>query len=162
MAYSQKYSIVQFVEPVQENFEFSMDNWPLHVTLADVFAVELNEPFMDGLASYIAAEPRLLIKADNYDSFGDGDNRILVTMMKNNHQLQLLHDRLIDFLEQYDTVFNSPQFTRKGFVPHATYQNGMRIEAGREVSVEELSLIDMYVDGDWRKRKLLRNFKLNS
>ncbi|HEX8227033.1 MAG TPA: 2'-5' RNA ligase family protein [Candidatus Saccharimonadales bacterium] len=162
MEYSQKYSIVQFVEPIQEGFEFQMENWPLHVTFVDVFAVPSEELLIDELTASLASEVNLLVVSESYSSFGEGENTIPVTLLQSTPELQSLHDKLIDVLEANGAVFNSPQFTRLGFVPHATYQKNAKLEIGQQIIVKELSLIDMFVGGDWHKRKVLRNFKLSA
>lgn len=162
MAYSQKYSIVQFVEPIQEGFEFSMEDWPLHVTVADVFAVTLEESLIDELKTSLISEENLAVRADAYSNFGDGENTIPVTLIQSTPELRSLHDRLINLLEEDGAIFNSPQFTHLGFIPHSAHQKNAKLEIGQRVRIKELSLVDMYVDGDWQKRRILCNFKLGA
>lgn len=35
--FTQKWTIVSFISPVPEGFEFSYKNWPRHITMVDVF-----------------------------------------------------------------------------------------------------------------------------
>lgn len=42
MIYSQRYALVAFFEPLEVDVEFEMSDWPLHVTLADVFSINWN------------------------------------------------------------------------------------------------------------------------
>ena len=38
--FTQKYTIVQFFDPIDEGYEYSSDNWPLHLTVVDTFAID--------------------------------------------------------------------------------------------------------------------------
>lgn len=160
MTYSQKYSIVQFLETVREETVFSMDDWPLHTTLADVFALDLNEDVITKLTAFLATKNSFTIKAKDDMTLGSTDNPCPVTLIENNIMLQSLHDTLIDLLEQSGAIFNSPQYTHQGYLPHSTIQKHARIHAGDVFKVNELSIIDMFVDGDWRQRKVLQTIKL--
>ena len=42
MNYSQKYTLVTFIKPLEVGASFDMVDWPLHITLADVFAIDLS------------------------------------------------------------------------------------------------------------------------
>lgn len=160
MAYSQKYTIVQFLEPIEEPQIFNMDSWPLHITLADVFAVDLSESLVTQLRDLLASGENMVVEAGTEDLLGDDDHAVKVRLVQNTPELQSLHDRIIDFLEANEAVFNSPQFTRNGFLPHVTIQGERKPTQGQQLDIKQLSLIDMFVDGDWRRRKILANFKL--
>jgi len=161
MIYSQKYTIVQFLEPIQDQQTFSMENWPLHITLADVFAVTLNQSLLDQLAAFVAEEQCFSVTAKGERRLGEEENPVTVTVLEKTAVLQSLHDKLIDLLQANGAVFNSPQFTRQGFLPHATHQKHARLEE-QLVSINELSLVDMFVDGNWQQREVLKRFKLKS
>jgi hypothetical protein len=38
--FTQKYTIIQLFEDLEDGYEFSSDAWPLHSTLVDVFAID--------------------------------------------------------------------------------------------------------------------------
>ena len=44
--FMQKYTIIQLFEDISEGTQFSSDNWPLHSTLVDTFAIGWNVPIM--------------------------------------------------------------------------------------------------------------------
>lgn len=160
MAYSQKYTIVQFLEPIQEGQVFSMDEWPLHITLADVFAIGLNQTLLEVLARFLRSKQRFSVEAKVDASFGEDKNIISVTLLKNTVELQLLHAGLVKLLEVHGAVFNSPQFTNEGFIPHSTHQNHARLTTGQQVNIDQLSLVDMFANGNWQERKVLKSLKL--
>lgn len=160
MTYSQKYTVVHFLNPLSEGQEFSMDNWPLHTTLADVFAIDLNDKLYVDLQSFASFRKPVLAYAIDDAKLGSIDNEINVTLLEKTPDLQNLHDKLVDLLTKNGAVFNSPQFTHDGFLPHCTIQNGSRIKNGNEVKVQQFSIVDMFVSNDWRQRRVIKNFSL--
>lgn len=162
MSYSQKYTIVQFLEPFNSQQIFSMEDWPLHVTLADVFAVNLDQTLVAQLASHLSSKECLFTEALEEAQLGDHNNPIKVTLIKNTLELQSLHDDLINFLQARGSVLNSPQFSHDGFLPHFTHQKNAHLKTGDKIKISELSLVDMFVDSNWKLRKVLENFKLKS
>ncbi len=150
MTYSQKYTIVQFLGETLTDV-FSMEDWPLHITLADVFAIHLSDELLGDLSNLTASQ--------NEISLGSGSDTISAVKIERTQELEALHRGLIDLLEQNGAVFNTPEYTRSGFLPHCTYQEGLRPQ-DKEVSFHELSLVDMFVENDWRKRKVIASFKL--
>jgi hypothetical protein len=160
MTYSQKYAIVQFFEPVGEHAQFSMDNWPLHTTLADVFSADLTEIALGRLTAFLSSQHPVSTAAKGDATLGSADHPTHVTLIENSPALQSLHDGLVDALAESGAVFNSPQYTHDGFLPHCTIQPTARIHAGDAIVIDRLSIIDMFVGGDWRQRSIIKNIAL--
>ncbi len=156
MKYSQKYVLVSFLHPMEVDTEFTMTDWPLHITFADVFAIELTVDIKRQLTDLIALQPSLRLTA--------GEDAILgttkVALINNTSELQYLHNKIIDLLELNGAEFNTPEFTRTGFLPHSTVQKTARLHAGDEVEITSISLVDMFPGGDWQQRKVVNNFNL--
>lgn len=157
MQYSQKYSLVSFTNPLPIDFEFPMSEWPLHITLADVFAIDLeNSGIISKLATFLADQPALRVQATQESKLGDA----AVVLVEKSVELNSLHMHIIDLLEENGASFNTPEFNRTGFTPHTTIQDGDRPATGDIFTVSSLSLIDMFPGGDWQQRKVLHNFQL--
>src|SRR6185369_16283915 len=73
-----------------------------------------------------------------------------VVLLRKNDALLDLHTRLIDLLEANGAVFNSPEFTRQGFLPHSKIQKAGRLRTDDEFKIETIALIDMFPDGNWQ------------
>lgn len=155
MQYSQKYTLVAFLEPVAVGAEFSMSDWPLHVTLADIFAIELSTGVEQKLADLLIGWSPVKLIAGKDTVLGTAE----VTLIDKSDELQGLHDKIVDLLEVNDAQFNNPGFTRAGFLPHATIQKSGRLHEGDMVEISKISLVDMFVNGDWQKRKVLVSFR---
>ena len=155
MSYSQKYTLVHFFNPLQDGSEFRMTEWPLHTTLADVFAIDRRETSIDTKLSALASE------ADVVNVVATDESVLGVTpvvILEKTAPLQQLHDSIVSLLVQNGAVFNNPQFTRDGFLPHSTIQSSGRLQVGDEISIDSISLIDMFPNDDWQQRKVLVTF----
>jgi hypothetical protein len=156
MNYSQKYTLVAFLIPVEVGTEFKMADWPLHITLADVFAIELETGIQQKLTNLLAEQPSLVLSVGQDATLGTTN----VALINKDNRLQNLHDKIIDLLELNGVQFNTPEFTRTGFLPHSTVQKSGRLNIGNEVEITSISLVDMFPGGDWQQRKVLNNFSL--
>lgn len=70
-----------------------------------------------------------------------------------------MHDALIDILEAHGAVFNTPEFTRGGFIPHITKQADSGMKIGDKISVDLVSLVDMFPEKNWQNRRVIKRFK---
>ncbi len=156
MQYSQKYTLVAFLKPIEVGTEFKMADWPLHITLADVFAIDLNAGIQQKLSKLLSEQPPLILSVGKDTTLGS----IRVTLINKDDRLQNLHDKIIDLLELNGVIFNTPEFTRKGFLPHLTMQRTGKLDIGDEVEVTSISLVDMFPNGNWQQRKVLDTFSL--
>lgn len=157
MKYSQKYALVSFFESIEIITEFAMTDWPPHITLADVFAIELDTGIEQKLEAMLADQPPITLSAIGDSVLG----MTKVVFIEKNDGLQKLHDKIIDLLELHGAKFNNPEFTRSGFLPHSTIQKSGRLHEGDRVEINTISLIDMFPDTNWQQRRVLRKFKLD-
>lgn len=142
--------------------EFSATDWPLHVTIADTFAVDWKENDLYAkLANLTYSQPSISITATGDTYLGE---QTKVTLVQPSAELLRLHTRVIDLLEAAGATFNDPQFTRGGFLPHATVQKKMRLHMGEQHTLGRLSVIDMFPNENpyWRKVIHLSEFDSDS
>ena len=157
----QKYAIIQLLEEMDDGTEFHMTSWPLHSSLADVFAVDWEGASMlEKLSELLSHEQKLETVADDDTYFGPPEKRVQVTLVKNTPELQSLHNKIVDLLEGAGGVFNEPEYTKEGFKPHSTVQKHARLHKGDTVKFNALTVVDMFPNGDIKQRKLLKTIKL--
>jgi len=134
-----------------------MTEWPLHITLADVFAIDLLESDIERrLFQLLKKFSVVRTHAKNEATLGTTE----VVLLEKNSELLELHESLINLLEAEGARFNTPEFTREGFMPHCTIQKNDRLRTGDEVSIGMVSLIDMFPSKNWQRRKIISTFKL--
>lgn len=160
--FTQKYAIVQFFDPVDEGFEYSSDNWPLHSTIVDTFAINwsVNEMVAQLTGLLCRHAPAYSITEEDRLFGENGDIR--VTLLDRSESLVALHLNVVTALERGGLILNDPQFARDGFLPHATVQKYSRLNKGDRVRFTVLSIIDMFPDADAYKRRVLKTIEINS
>lgn len=158
MQYSQKYTLVSFLEPIPLNTEFVMTDWPMHITLADVFAIDLDTGIEQKLSSLLASQSSISLLAGEDTILGTAG----VVLIEKNDELQSLHNQIVQLLELNGAKFNNPEFTRAGFLPHSAIQKSGRLDKGDKVVINAVSLVDMFPNQNWQQRRVLANFKLIS
>ena len=154
--YSQKYTIVSFVDTVPEGTVFHYSDWPQHVTIVDTFACDLDA--IMGIKEIGDATSPIEIAGDEHRVFNDLARDIPVTIMTRSTEITELHEALLDYLLGKGAVLNSPEYSLRGFLPHTAAKENSKIGIGTKVMLTSISIVDMFVDSDWQKRKVLKTF----
>jgi hypothetical protein len=155
MTYSQKYTLVHFISPATDGVEFHMSDWPLHITLADVFAIDRSN-LDTALADFLAQTAPVKTTALSNSTLGAAS----VILLDKSPTLLQLHADIVSLLGAHGVVFNNPEFTRDGFIPHSTIQKSSQLQVNDEVTIDSVSLIDMFPDNDWEQRRVLATFEM--
>jgi hypothetical protein len=155
MTYSQKYTLAYFLQPIDEGDSFHMTEWPPHVTLADVFAVDITKDFISDIQAYIETLSPVATSIKDSGMLGT----TLVWRLNDAIGLRNMHMSLITILEKHGAVFNVPEFTRDGFIAHITKQPGSTLKPGDEIIVSGVSLLDLFPNKDWQQRKVIQHFQ---
>jgi len=160
--FTQKYTIVQFFDPVDDGYEYSSDSWPLHSTIVDTFAIdwsvdEMVAKLTELLGSHAPAES----VAEDDRFFGE-TGQVQVVLLNRSKSLVSLHLDAVAALEGGGLVLNDPQFARDGFLPHATVQKQARLNEGDRARFTALSIVDMFPNEDAYKRKVLKTIKIGN
>lgn len=158
--FTQKYTIAQFFDDIDEGCEYSSDSWPLHSTIVDTFAIDWS---VDEMISELENVLQGLTKAESRaegDRFFGENRQVQVVLLNRSDSLVELHMNVLSTLEKGGLVLNDPQFARDGFLPHATVQKHARLNKGDKVEFTTLSIVDMFPDEDPYKRKIVRIIKI--
>jgi len=151
--FTQKYAIVQLIKPLQTEVEFSATEWPLHVTVADVFSIECSGNELLRRLELVLRDQSLFSTCINDDAWFGDDASVHVMLLENIPQLQVLHSKLLIALRECGVQFNHPGYTENGFRPHVTIRNPGDLQYGERVRFHELTLIDMFPDNDPYRRR---------
>ena len=156
MMYSQKYCLAAFLNNVKNGHQFHMSEWPPHITLVDVFAV-------NDLGSTTNTIEHSLKGFEPFDVTVLSDSVLgetSVTLLDRSEQIVKLHTTLIDTIEAIGGVCNMPAFTRTGFLPHITIRQVSQLNEGDTAHISSICLVDMFPGGDWRQRKVIATWHL--
>jgi len=158
--FTQKYTIIQLFEDIDDGYEFSSDAWPLHATLVDTFAIDWSVDEMvthlDDLLSTHSTASSTVIGSDSFGS----QKQVQVSLIERTNALMRLHTDVIEALERGGLKLNDPQYARKGFLPHATVQKHAKLNIGDKVNFNAISIVDMFPNKNPYGRKILKTVKI--
>jgi 2'-5' RNA ligase len=158
--FTQKYTIIQLFENVPEGAQFSSDNWPLHATLIDTFAIEWDVPTMVDSLDRLLSDISPVASVVGSDAFFGSDGQTRVALLQKTDSLLTLHNDVLKLLQKGSLALNDPQFADRGFVPHSTVQKHARLHNGDQVIFNALTIIDMFPNDDPYQRKVLKTIKI--
>lgn len=148
---------MHFITPETTGTQFHMSEWPMHTTIADVFTIDRE---LSDIESHLEI---LLSSINSMDTYATKDTVLGITpviLLHKTRQLSQLHDNVVQLLESCGTIFSTPEYNHAGFLPHCTIQPSGRLNTNDKVTIDSISLIDMFPSGDWQQRRILSTFKL--
>lgn len=155
--FSQKYCLVQFLEPIDEGFVFSAKDWPLHSTIAGVFALDRPQ-YGDALGETIARQSGVTSQITEPAFFGT-NGEVPVMLVGRTPEIELLHKNIVDFVLSHYGSFNEPHYLYEDFRPHVTI-HGDALAQDTPIIFDVLSLVDMFPDNDASVRRVLQTARL--
>lgn len=158
--FTQKYTIVQFFEDVEEGYVYSSDNWPLHSTVVDTFGLKWSIDEMVAKLTDVLRRHTTANSEAGDDRFLGENGEVQVVLLDRTESLIKLHLDVLTTLEDGELTLNDPQFARDGFLPHATVQKHTRLNKGDKVRFTALSIIDMFPNEDPYMRTVLKTIKI--
>lgn len=158
MAFSQKYGLVSFLSPIDTGAQFTMESWPLHVSICDVFALNWTPELKEELQSMIASTPLINTKVIGEEWFGS-EQDVHVALVEKTSDLDTLHRKFVQMMNEHAGAANSPQYTLDGYRPHISLHQ--EIDQTQPILLSNVSLIDMFPDNDPYERKVLETIKLH-
>ena len=151
---TQKYCIAQLLENPRVT-EWDSSSWPLHVTLADTFFVDWEQnKTLDQLSDLCKISTSFTVSTAE-DILLGADRNIPARKLLDTVELVKLHTDIIAILTNSGAVFNNPEYTNAGFLPHITHQPDKNIPEDVLVAFDTLYIIDMFPDSNPDKRRLL-------
>ena len=161
-AFTQKWSLVCLLEKKTEGYEFSAQNWPLHITISGTsFEVEWNEDrLLDSLTALVSQTPAFKATVLNYAKLGPPSSPVLVSMIESDSGLGDLHNKIVDLLLSHNAIFTRPLHIKAGYKAHATVKASNKLYEGDSVAVDNIALVDMFPRGDGHQRKVINILEL--
>lgn len=154
-SFTQKYAIIQLFEDMPVGMQFSSDNWPLHSTIVDTFAIDWSLPTMTNELTELLGVHSQASSIVKDDRFLGENGQVQVVLLHKTDSLSKLHYDIVARLEEGGLKLNDPQFAKEGFLPHSTVQPHARLNKEDEVTFSALSVIDFFPNNDPYQRKVL-------
>lgn len=154
--FTQKWTIIIPIESIYEGLEYDFTEWPLHITLASVFAVSTTgDQLGEKLQERVATQRSLSVQAESEDWFGP-ERTVGVMKLQMTPALSELYNKVHELLVGLDASFNEPRYEGEGYIPHSAHQKMARLHIGDKVAVNKLALIDMFPDSNGHRRRVTK------
>jgi 2'-5' RNA ligase len=159
---TQKWAIIAPLQSVQEGSEFSPSDFPLHMTLAGVFAIEFDGATLsEKLSALLAHQAPFEVTAGTEDFFGPNKDIAVMTLQRT-PELMALYNTIHNELITLNAIFNTPQYEDEGYIPHSTKQKHAIVTNGESVLIDSVSIIDLFPNGDGHRRKIFKTIQFAS
>ncbi|GAA1777605.1 hypothetical protein GCM10009748_07540 [Agromyces lapidis] len=128
------------LSPLVAGDEFTVAQWPLHVTLVEPFATELDAEVLCGALAVVAREPgrRPISVAVGDDAMFGPRRDILVSLVRDGGEIAALRGRAIAQLRAAGVDLVRP---RPDFRPHVTAKRHGRVLRGDRLELGTLALV---------------------
>jgi 2'-5' RNA ligase len=138
-----RYVVVLPLTPMAAGDRFITREWPLHVTLVQVFDAEASFAQVGlRLAGVAEAASPLTVVAGDDEDFGRS-RTIPVTVVEPSVELQSLHEASVTALDEVGPVYENPEYMGEGYRPHVTVKRHERVTAGDVLTLRQIALVDM-------------------
>lgn len=139
--------------------EFTVADWPLHVTLIEPFATELTaEAVADALGPIASGTTSVTAAAGDEAMFGRRRD-VPVTLVHDDGELEALRLRALEAIRDAG-VDLAVDPSRVEFRPHVTRKRHGRLRPGDRVVLETLALIDMRPPEGSHHRRVMAAWRL--
>ena len=157
---AQKYVIAHFFKPEADGYNFSANEWPLHVTLLPNFTLRKSLEELESKIEEVALNtPSFEIEPQDRAVFGPNQD-VPVMLIKPSDDLIGLHNNLIKVLDEVVATYDTPQYIADGYRPHATIQENGQVKVVQTYKVDNISLVDMFPGNDINRRAVIRTYSL--
>lgn len=159
--FTQKYTIVCFLNPNNIPIEFSASDWPLHATILDTFKTDWSvDDLLQAIKQAVANTTPFNITPIEGAMLGP-DKDVPVKLLEQDAHILDLHSTLLDLTKPGSFVFNTPEFVGEGFLPHVTDRLDGQVDIGKTYTFASVSLVDMFPGGDPYQRKVIETIQFN-
>jgi 2'-5' RNA ligase len=158
---SQKYVLVHFVDVPSAPLEFPMSEWPLHVTLLANFQTNQLDTVRERLNKLVSDAEPFTITADGEAFFGPSQS-VHVSLIRPDKNIKALHEKLLELTTELGAIFDEPMYNAAGYRPHATIQRKSRLNDGQAITLDSITLVDMFPNQDIKQRKIIETYSLGT
>lgn len=159
--FTQKWAVIIPLENHPDGSEFRFTDFPLHITLAGVFAIDDNGEQLEKMLSQIVLNVRPFeVVAEEEALFGD-DKNIAVMKIRQTPELMNLYEVIHAELLKRGAVYNMPHHEGAGYIPHSTNQKSGRLHSGDKAIAKSVALVDLFPNGDGLMRKITKTIEFS-
>jgi 2'-5' RNA ligase len=136
-----RFVVVLPLVPLAAGDEFTVADWPLHVTLVEPFSTELTAADVTAVLAPVAGRASVIRAGAGAESMFGRRRDVPVTLVRDGGELTALREQALAALGAVGIDLGR---SRLEFRPHVTHKHHGRLRFGERVVLECLALIDMH------------------
>ncbi|GAA1750117.1 2'-5' RNA ligase family protein [Agromyces humatus] len=154
-----RFVIVLPLMPLAAGDEFTVSNWPLHVTLVEPFATEHPAGLVADAVRAATTGTAVVRAAAGEDAMFGRRRDVPVTLVRDGGELAALRRRTLDALHRAGIDTGR---LRADFRPHVTRKHHGRLHPGDRVTLDTVAVIDMRPPEGSHHRRVLDAWRLDA
>jgi 2'-5' RNA ligase len=157
---TQKWAIIALLKDIQDGTGFYYTDFPLHITLAGVFAINKSGLWLiESLTNLLTDQKTFDVQTDKKDMFGPNKDVAVMKIVKS-PELVSFYDKIHKWLLESGAIYNEPQYQGDDYLPHSTFQKSSSLNENETLQIKYVSIIDLFPNGDGYQRKVFKTIEL--
>lgn len=154
-----RFVVVLPLVPLAAGDEFTVADWPLHVTLVEPFATELSAEAVADALGPVASSASVVHAAAGDEAMFGRRRDVTVTLVRDDGELEALRMRALEAI-RIAGVHVDVDPSHAEFRPHVTRKRQGRLPPGDRVVLETLALVDMHPPEGSHHRRVMAAWRL--
>ncbi|MBT2500387.1 2'-5' RNA ligase family protein [Agromyces sp. ISL-38] len=154
-----RFVVVLPLVPLAAGAEFTVAEWPLHVTLIEPFSTELPASAVATVIGRIAHQADTVHASGGEEAMFGRRRDVPVTLVRDGGELEALRSRALDALREEGVDFGH---VREEYRPHVSRKQDRRLRWGERVELGTIALIDMRPSAGSHHRNVIATWQLGA
>ena len=154
-----RFVVVLPLTPLAAGDEFTVADWPLHVTLVEPFLTELDASDVAGAMDSVAQTTAPVHARAGEEAMFGRRRDVPVTLVRDGGELAALRARTLDALRDAGVDLDRIR-ARNDFRPHVTRKQHGHLAPGARVVLDSLAIVDMRPPEGAHHRSVIRSWRL--
>ncbi len=156
-----RFVVVLPLVPLAAGDEFTVADWPLHVTLVEPFLTELNATEVATAVARVAETTAPVHARAGEEAMFGRRRDVPVTLVRDGGELAVLRARTLDALRDVGIDLDRIR-ARNDFRPHVTRKQHGHLAPGSPVALDSLAIVDMRPPEGAHHRSVIRSWRLGA
>lgn len=154
-----RFVVVLPLVPLATGDEFTVADWPLHVTLVEPFATEQPAGVVADAVRAAAADSAVVRATAGEEAMFGRRRDVPVTLVRDGGELAGLRRKALDALHRAGV---DTGHLRADFRPHVTRKHHGRLRSGERIALDTVALIDMRPPEGSHHRRVVAAMRLGT
>jgi len=154
-----RFVVVLPLVPLAAGDEFTVADWPLHVTLVEPFQADEAAVDVAVVVARVVSDATPIRAGAGAEAMFGHRRDVPVTLVRDGGQLAALRARTLDALRDAGVDIS---LTRDDFRPHVTRKRHAHLRMGERVDLDTVALIDMRPPAGAHHRRVIAAWRLGS